>query len=302
MCGIFGAVGNYDVSKLKILALFNETRGRDSSGFFNGTHLLKVAKPVRELLTNEFLKTKHPFMMGHTRFATTGAVTDDNSHPFQHGRIIGTHNGVVSNFDELKLKYDLKDMQVDSEIIFWGLDKFGVEFLKEVEAYWGLAWFNQSDTSGLYLSVHSHELAVAHAPKAFYYASDIKDLERIGLKPVSLKDDHLYRVDVKTLQMKREKLRGLKSRFAYSYHSYKSCYPDPYERFPENIHVDPLDPLAVRLTDAELDELMDLEYEYERAGTLQGEKLTRYFELSEKDMKESISRQADDAVDEVIIQ
>ena len=96
--------------------LRNELRGKDSWGLIttkpDGIHMVKglgtivKANAMAHLLSNQVL--------GHTRKATTGAVTEGNAHPFDMGRIIGSHNGMVSNHHSLQTKYN-RTFEVDSQ-------------------------------------------------------------------------------------------------------------------------------------------------------------------------------------------
>lgn len=56
-------------------------------------------------------------VMFHARKRTHGEVSINNAHPFLQGHILGAHNGIVSNHDELNRKYD-RSFQVDSQQIF----------------------------------------------------------------------------------------------------------------------------------------------------------------------------------------
>lgn len=68
------------------------------------------------------------WFVGHVRFATHGSPEDNrNNHPLAHGNIIGVHNGILRNHEEiLKItgRQDPKTL-VDSEAIFAAVNKWG---------------------------------------------------------------------------------------------------------------------------------------------------------------------------------
>lgn len=55
--------------------------------------------------------------MCHTRAPTTGKIAKENSHPFEFGNIVGAHNGIIHNHEQLNRQYDRK-FEVDSMHIF----------------------------------------------------------------------------------------------------------------------------------------------------------------------------------------
>jgi hypothetical protein len=63
-------------------------------------------------------------LMGHNRWATKGKVNHANCHPFEHGDVIGAHNGTLVNQSLLP---DSKDFAVDSDNLIYAIDKDGVE-------------------------------------------------------------------------------------------------------------------------------------------------------------------------------
>ena len=111
MCGIVGYVGTEQAAPILLDGLSKlEYRGYDSAGvcvFDNG--VLKVAKAKGRLSALEALtdhgRALHGVVgIGHTRWATHGAPSDENSHPHMADskKIAVVHNGIIENYLELK--------------------------------------------------------------------------------------------------------------------------------------------------------------------------------------------------------
>jgi glucosamine 6-phosphate synthetase-like amidotransferase/phosphosugar isomerase protein len=77
-------------------------------------------------------------LLGHTRLPTTGAVTKNNTHPFQIGSWVAAHNGCISNSAELmtQAKYVAKG-ETDSEeaLCYIVGNDFSKESLAEIDGY-----------------------------------------------------------------------------------------------------------------------------------------------------------------------
>jgi glucosamine 6-phosphate synthetase-like amidotransferase/phosphosugar isomerase protein len=67
-------------------------------------------------------------VLGHCRYPTKGSeFNNENNHPIISGRIVGIHNGSISNDDELARILHLESVRkgvVDSEVIFALLDRY----------------------------------------------------------------------------------------------------------------------------------------------------------------------------------
>ena len=111
MCGIIGYVGPREAKPLLLQGLERlEYRGYDSAGIALREHSgLEYVRAVGNL---QFLKdaagpngSSATHGLGHTRWATHGAVTEGNAHPLtgcDDGTLAIVLNGIVENYRELK--------------------------------------------------------------------------------------------------------------------------------------------------------------------------------------------------------
>lgn len=114
MCGITGYIGDTKTTDVLIDGLKRlEYRGYDSCGIAvvdakNELYLRRVSGRVDAL---DRLVAEDPAKgarsgVGHTRWATHGAPSEDNAHPHTDcsGRVVVVHNGIIENYLELKEK------------------------------------------------------------------------------------------------------------------------------------------------------------------------------------------------------
>lgn len=130
MCGIIGYVGDEQRAMEVILDGLSklEYRGYDSAGLAiieNGKIFIEKKSGKLENLRNA-LKGKEESAyvgIGHTRWATHGNPTDENSHPhFSSDRKVAVvHNGIIENYLELKEELTKEGYvftsQTDSEVV-----------------------------------------------------------------------------------------------------------------------------------------------------------------------------------------
>src|SRR5882724_3739212 len=108
MCGIIGILGGKEAAPLLVEGLRRlEYRGYDSAGIAtlaNG-HITRCSATGKLKNLEQKLKTT-PLSgttgIGHTRWATHGAPTEDNAHPHATEQVAVVHNGIIENHQALR--------------------------------------------------------------------------------------------------------------------------------------------------------------------------------------------------------
>jgi glucosamine--fructose-6-phosphate aminotransferase (isomerizing) len=108
MCGIVGYVGTQRALPIVSEGLGNlEYRGYDSAGVAlvdGGLRVFKRQGTIDDLAADLPEDAPETCGVGHTRWSTHGAPSDENAHPHTdpEGRIAVVHNGIVENYEALK--------------------------------------------------------------------------------------------------------------------------------------------------------------------------------------------------------
>lgn len=131
MCGIVGFTGNRPAALILLDGLSKlEYRGYDSAGLAvrDETEPVEIMKAKGRLKilaekTDNGNAVKGTCGIGHTRWATHGEPSETNAHPHcsDDYNVVGVHNGIIENYQELKDKllrhgYELCEKCVDDVI------------------------------------------------------------------------------------------------------------------------------------------------------------------------------------------
>lgn len=114
MCGIVGFTGRQQAAPILLDGLSKlEYRGYDSAGLAvrdqdKETKVVKAKGRLKVLMekTNDGKAMAGTCGIGHTRWATHGEPSELNAHPHMSddGNVVGVHNGIIENYQELRDK------------------------------------------------------------------------------------------------------------------------------------------------------------------------------------------------------
>lgn len=210
MCGISGIVSNKNVSKRLIKSLRNlEYRGYDSCGvaYIHPDHIeiRKNVGAIDEVDTLERLADPSSLVgIAHTRWATHGGVTKPNAHPhFSHsGSFAIIHNGIISNFRELRESLQAKGYEfrseTDSEVVAHLMEDFYtqeqdvekalVKTIQQLEGSYAFAAITTHDPDRIYCTRHESPLLIGIGQDSIYLGSDLNAFIEYTKNLVTLSD------------------------------------------------------------------------------------------------------------------
>lgn len=204
MCGIFGVFRVNVTDKLNrelvmpirelvsSLTVQSSIRGRDSSGIcvVNDKNVTVFKDKVEGTFIGSALGFRNSLkaingintfysVIGHTRLKTKGSFLNNmNNHPLICGDIVGVHNGMIANDDEVfKDLFGENDRlaEVDSEIIFALINKYIQEgktlnesikeTSKSIFGSYSCAAINMKDIEKLVLFRNRGDLSIVKIPK-----------------------------------------------------------------------------------------------------------------------------------------
>ena len=121
----------------------------------------------------------------HVRDYTKGHPTiEANNHPIRHGAIVGIHNGIIANDEEIFARYGFArataEMTVDSEAIFALAEHADgrPEVLEELYGAMATSWLDERAPSTLFLArAVGRPLWIGTAARELFFASTREALE-----------------------------------------------------------------------------------------------------------------------------
>lgn len=241
MCGIIAYLGklvggNYILEGINIL----RNRGYDSIGCCSLDKDGKIMvtkyasrgnKNSYELFEENFeIHQQSKCLVAHTRWATTGVVSDANSHP--HLDTIGpdeialVHNGIISNYQKLReflMKEGIKfRSETDTEVI---VNLLGYYYsknekknmmdaikltLKELEGTWALIIINKMEPNTLYVCKNGSPIVVGYSDDMCIVSSESSGFSNYLRNYHVVPDHHILKIEMVKDEKGEEKIRFYK--------------------------------------------------------------------------------------------
>ena len=208
MCGIIAYTGQKNAMPVLLDGLKRlEYRGYDSTGISiisrKRIKTLKAAGKLHVLENRIDAPISGHCGIGHTRWATHGAPTDENAHPHtdSRNRFAVVHNGIIENVDVLKKQLDKNTVytsETDSEIIAHLLAQQNNDLfealrgvLAQISGTYGIAVIDQKNPDTVVVARNGSPVILGIGDNEMLAASDMSALSRHTNQVIHLDDGEI---------------------------------------------------------------------------------------------------------------
>ena len=236
MCGIVGYIGNQEAVPILVGGLAKlEYRGYDSAGVavLQGEKITvrrsvgKLVNLQKSLKDNEI---KGTVGIGHTRWATHGKPSEQNAHPHRSDGCVLVHNGIIENYQPLKLQLEKDgykfESETDTEVVAHLIGRYLKTYgrladavraaTKDIRGSYAIAVISEREPGVLVAARSGCPLVVGKNQQGGFVASDVmamlahtRDviyLEEGDLAVVSASEIHLTGIEGGTVKRKSTKI------------------------------------------------------------------------------------------------
>ncbi|MBU1866969.1 MAG: glutamine--fructose-6-phosphate aminotransferase, partial [Candidatus Margulisbacteria bacterium] len=211
MCGIFGYIGRKEALPFLIEGLKKlEYRGYDSAGVATiNRGKIQLSKCVGKISFLEDKLAQKPLTgkigIGHTRWATHGQPSDENSHPHQDckSELAVVHNGIIENYQDLKRELSVRGHKflssTDTEVLAHLIEEnFDGDLLAAVRKTIGLvrgtyamAVITKADPKKIVVARSGSPLIIGLGEKELFLSSDIPAMLKYTSRVIYLENGEL---------------------------------------------------------------------------------------------------------------
>ncbi len=228
MCGIFGCIMKNGAAAPVIHQALKrlEYRGYDSAGeatLHDGKiYIKKDCGKIDEIHRIHNLDDLPGRVgIGHTRWATHGAPTQENAHPHTDcgSQIALVHNGIIENFAELKLELENKGhaftSRTDTEVIAHLIEEnlksnpslklaeAVLEAVRKLEGSFAIAVISPKEPDKIICARRESPLIIGIGENALYCASDIPAFLPLTNKVIIIEDDEFAVLSPEGFEIKK---------------------------------------------------------------------------------------------------
>lgn len=255
MCGIIAVTSRRPAANMLVEGLSRlEYRGYDSAGVCiqgaTGKHIISKkmgkVKELRNELTDPTLQ-EGCCGIAHTRWATHGVVSVENSHPHYSGSICIVHNGIVENYSEIREELISEGYiflsETDTEVIAHLINKFSksgstliessLQAIKILEGSYALAILSEDEPNTVIGVRVGSPLVVGIGFEEGFLASDTLALSPFVSKCLYLDDGDIVHLNLGSFTIYNQNMEVVEREVVSLDHDSKGISKEGYSHFME---------------------------------------------------------------------